>query len=209
MQMTVLSPNERQSDQSTRRSLLVRLRDARDEGAWAEFNAVYEPVIYRMVRRRGMQDADAREVVQEVLISVSGAIDRFDVDGTGSFRGWLSRITRNETIDRLRTLNSRRETLDASGVVRKLEQQAMNESTKAIQEEFDSAKRKQLFLWAAAQVRNRTGEVNWMAFWRTSVDGASIEEVAKELGIKEGSVYVARCRILKRIRECVAERLGE
>lgn len=207
--MTVLNPNERQSDQSTRRSLLVRLRDARDEGAWAEFSAVYEPVIYRMVRRRGMQDADAREVVQEVLISVSGAIDRFDVDGAGSFRGWLSRITRNETIDRLRTLSSRREMLDTSGVARKLEQQAMNESTKTIQDEFDSARRKQLFLWAAAQVRNRTGEVNWMAFWRTSVDGVSIEKVAMELGVNEGAVYVARCRILKRIRECVVERLSE
>jgi RNA polymerase sigma-70 factor (ECF subfamily) len=156
-----------------------------------------------------MQDADAREVVQEVLISVMGAIDRFDVDGAGSFRGWLSRITRNETIDRLRTLSSRKEMLDASGVARKLEQQAIDESTESIRDEFDSARRKQLFLWAAVHVRSRTGEVNWMAFWKTSVDGIAIDQVATELGISEGAVYVARCRILKRIRECVDERLNE
>lgn len=194
------------SDPITRSSLLIRLRDARDEDAWAEFTAVYEPVIYRMTRRRGMQDADAREVVQEVLMSIVSAIDRFDLESSGSFRGWLSKITRNATIDRLRRIASRAETIDASGVIRKLEQAVSNEN---ISEEFDRDRREQLFRWAAGQVRRRTGEVNWMAFWRTSVDGRSVAEVARELEIQEGAVYVARCRIIKRIRELVHERLSE
>jgi RNA polymerase sigma factor (sigma-70 family) len=92
------------SDPPTRPSLLVRIRDARDEEAWSEFTAVYEPVIYRMTQRRGLQDADAREVVQEVLMSVAKAIDRFDLEAGGSFRGWLSRITRNAAMDRFRPL---------------------------------------------------------------------------------------------------------
>lgn len=193
-------------DPLTRPSLLVRLRDARDEEAWSEFTAVYEPVIYQMTRRRGMQDADAREVVQEVLMSVASAIDRFDTKSRGSFRGWLSQITRNATIDRFRNLSNRRETIDASGVVRKLDLAASNDK---LADEFEHDRRKQLFRWAAGQVRSRTGEVNWMAFWKTMIDEQSTAETARELGISEGAVYVARCRILKRIRELVHDRLSE
>ncbi len=186
--------------------MLVRLRDARDELAWTDFIAVYEPVIYQMARRRGLQDADAIEVVQEVLMSVAASIDRFDVEGVGSFRGWLSRITRNATIDRVRALSARREHIDASGVLRMLDQVSIDA---AIVDEFEQDRRRQLFRWAAGQVRGRTGEVNWMAFWRTAVDGQSTSRVAIDLGISEGAVYVARCRILKRIRELVHERLSE
>ena len=193
-------------DPATRSSLLIRLRNTRDDEAWTEFIGVYEPVIYRMARRRGLQDADAREIVQEVLVSVSTAIDRFDLDGSGAFRGWLSRITRNATIDRLRRIASRGETVDASGVIRELDAAAGDER---IADEFDQDRREQLFRWAAGRVRRRTDEVKWMAFWKTSVEGASIGDVAQELGLEEGTVYVARCRIIKRIRELVHERLSE
>lgn len=202
-------PNSVQSSNSepvTRYSLLVRLRDSRDDEAWSDFTAVYEPVIYQMTRRRGMQDADAREIVQEVLMSVSAAIERFDVNGEGSFRGWLSRITRNATIDRLRREAVRGETVDTSGVVRMLDNAAGEE---CLADEFEQDRRRQLFRFAAAEVRQRTGEANWIAFWKTSVDGATAKEVAGQLGISEGAVYVARCRILKRIRELVHERLSE
>ncbi|MEM8669227.1 MAG: sigma-70 family RNA polymerase sigma factor [Planctomycetota bacterium] len=193
------------SDPATRQSLLIRLRNTRDQQAWAEFSAVYEPVIYRMTKRRGLQDADAREVVQEVLMSVANAIDRFDVSQAGSFRGWLSRITRNATVDRLRSVAARRETMDASSVMKQLEQTL----DQTISDEFETDRRRQLFRWAASRVRTRTGEVNWMAFWKTAVEGHSIEKVAMELNVSEGAVYVARCRILKRIRELVHERMAE
>jgi RNA polymerase sigma-70 factor (ECF subfamily) len=194
------------SDPETRPSLLIRLRNTRDEQAWAEFIAVYEPVIYRMTKRRNLQDADAREVVQEVLISVAGAIDRFDFSQPGSFRGWISRITRNATIDRLRTLAARREWIDGSGVIHQIEQAGAETS---LADEFERDRREQLFRWAASQVRSRTGELNWMAFWKTAIDGESVESVAEELQISQGAVYVARCRILKRIRELVHERISE
>lgn len=199
------------SDPVTRPSLLVRLRNSRDEEAWSEFTAVYEPVIYRMTQRRGMQDADAREIVQVVLMSVATAIDRFDVNAVGTFRGWLNQITRNATIDRMRKLTSRRETIDASGVARKLDEVAGKELgiEGLLSDEFERDRREQLFRWAAGRVRQKTGEVNWMAFWKTSVDGREVADVAVELGISEGAIYVARCRILKRIRELVHDRLSE
>ena len=167
--MSVLS-----SDPATRHSLLIRLRNPRDDEAWSEFMQIYEPVIYRMSRRRDVQDADAREIVQEVLISVASAIDRFDVSAEGSFRGWLGRITRNATVDRLRSLSVRPQTIDAGGVRRALDGAIAREK---MEDEFEQDRREQLFRWAAGQVRRRTGEVNWIAFWKTAVDGRSIAMV--------------------------------
>ena len=75
---------------TTRASLLLKLRDPRDHDAWVEFVAIYEPVIYRMLKKFGLQDADALEVLQELLLAVSRSVDRW-LPGKehGSFRGWL------------------------------------------------------------------------------------------------------------------------
>ena len=204
--MKTLEPNPK-----TRHSLLLRLRNSRDNQAWAEFTAVYEPVIYRMSTRRGLQDADAREVVQEVLISVVSAIDRFDLQGDGSFGGWLAKVTRNAAIDKMRKLAGQERGSGKSAVQRQLDAiaDAHADADQAVAAEFDQHRRQQLFRWAAATVRERTAEVNWMAFWRTSIEGTPVAEVARQIGVSEGAVYVARCRILKRIRELVHQRWSE
>jgi RNA polymerase sigma-70 factor (ECF subfamily) len=144
-------------------------------------------------------------------MSVISAIDRFDVTATGSFRGWLSRITRNATIDRLRSANVKHERVDDSGAVRKLEQIAIAEGAQllSLEEEFEQDRRRQLFRWAAVEVRRRTGENNWIEFWKTSVEGTAIADVASELGVSEGAIYIARCRVLKRIRQLVHDREAE
>src|SRR5206468_782748 len=81
----------------TRASLLVRIRDGRDTEAWQEFVRLYAPVIYGFARRRGLQDADAADLMQEVLRSVAAAADRLDYDPRrGTFRAWLFTVTRNK-----------------------------------------------------------------------------------------------------------------
>src|SRR5215467_13959206 len=84
----------------TRASLLVQLRDGTNHGAWQEFMKMYGPVVYGFARKRGLQDADAADLMQDVMRSVSTAIGRLDYDRSqGTFRGWLFTITRNRVFN--------------------------------------------------------------------------------------------------------------
>src|SRR5277367_6578274 len=98
---------------TTPASLLLRLRDPQDHQAWVEFVSLYEPVAYRLLRRSGLQDADAREVMQDLFMAVSRSIDRWDpAKERGSFRGWLRRVARNLVIN---WLNRRKQQAVATG----------------------------------------------------------------------------------------------
>src|SRR5436305_180592 len=82
---------------STRASLLVRLRDPRDGAAWREFVDLYAPLVYGYARKRGLQDADAADLTQEVLRAVAGAVGRLEYDpARGAFRNWLFTVVRRK-----------------------------------------------------------------------------------------------------------------
>jgi RNA polymerase sigma-70 factor (ECF subfamily) len=182
----------------TRQSLLHRVRDPRDSVAWEEFVTTYEPLVYRVARRRGLQDADAREVTQEVLMSVAGAIDRWDSAGRkGAFRSWLFRITRNLTVNLL--VRQKRQVLGTgdTDMLRFLDE--LPEPSAGDSAIFDEEYRRQLFRRAAEQVRPAVREKTWQAFWRSCVDGESIQQVAADLQMTVGSVYTARSRVTARL----------
>src|SRR3954462_9394966 len=97
----------------TRVSLLIQIRDGSNHAAWREFVNLYGPVVYGFARKRGLQDADAADLMQDVLRSVSSAIGRLDYDRKqGTFRGWLFTITRNKIFN---FLSARRIRPQASG----------------------------------------------------------------------------------------------
>src|SRR6185436_12198351 len=114
---------------ATRASLLVRLRDARDADAWSQFVDVYAPLIYGFARKQGLQDADAADLVQDVLRLVAQAIGRLDYDARlGSFRGWLFTIARNRLRDVLAQASPARQGTGGTGMQRiLLEQPAPDE----------------------------------------------------------------------------------
>jgi RNA polymerase sigma factor (sigma-70 family) len=186
---------------TTRYSLVLRLRDRDDEAAWAEFIDVYEPLVYRLARAKGLQDADARDVCQEVFRAVAGAIERWDPDpAKGRFRGWLFRITRNLLVNFLAAQQHPRGT-GSTSVQDMLEAQPVvdPQAEAAFATEF----RRRAFHWAAEQVKKEFTEATWLAFWRTGVEQRPIAAVAAELGLSVGAVYIARSRVISRLRERV------
>jgi len=183
----------------TRQSLLVRLRDLGDQKAWEEFLEIYEPLVFRLARKKGLQHADALDVTQEVLATVGRAIEQFDPDpGKGSFRGWLFRISRNLTINFL----SRQKGPHGTGGtdMRLLLEEQPDPNTQATTL-FGLEYQQEVFRWAARRVRQQFQEDTWRAFWLTGVDGESIKEVAKLLGKTPGAVRIARCRVLARLKQ--------
>lgn len=184
----------------TRVSLLLRLRDARDHEAWETFLQIYQPLIFRLARRRGIQEADAREIMQEVLMTVVTAIDRWDSDpARGSFRGWLSTVTRNLVVNFLIRQSRHPRGNGDTDFQRWLDQQPDPASEQTAL--FDREEQKQIFRWAANRIRSEFKDTSWQAFWRTAVDGSDVTGVARELGVTAGHVYVSRSRVMKRLRE--------
>lgn len=187
----------------TRPSLLVRLRDRTDADAWSDFVELYRPVIWRLARRKGLQPADADDVVQQVLAAVAKAIDVWQVDpARGKFRTWLHQVTRNLLVNTL-TRGVRERGAGDTAVVELLAAQFARPTLGP--DEVDWEYRRELFQRAAQVVRDEFQADTWRAFWRTAVDGQDPAEVARELSRTVGAVYAARSRVMRRLRDRIAE----
>jgi RNA polymerase sigma-70 factor (ECF subfamily) len=191
--------------QATRHSLLVRIRDTRDCQAWEQFVEIYSPVVYRYLQRRGLQDADAADVTQEVLRTVVRSADAFEHGGhPRSFRKWLMSVAHSRLCDFLARSSKQ---VTGSGDTRA--QQVLEEQPSADNHEdpLEHDYRKSLFQWAVTRIQGAFQESTWQAFWRTYVDGVDCPEVGQELGMAVEAVYMARSRVLARLRKeiCQAE----
>jgi RNA polymerase sigma factor (sigma-70 family) len=187
----------------TRASLLLRLADRADEAAWHEFAKIYTPVVYRLAVRRGLQHADAEDLSQQVLASVAKAIDRWEHDpARAKFRTWLHRIAQNAIINALSRAAPDRGA-GGSVIAPALGKQAApaDADSDLIRLEI----RRGVFLWAADQIRLEFRPATWGAFWLTAVENKSVEQAAQELGLSVGSIYAARSRIMRRLKEKVSE----
>ena len=190
---------------ATRPSLLIRMRDPRDRPAWSRFVENYAPLIFAYGRRHRLQDADASDLVQEVLSAVAAAADRFAYDpARGSFRGWLLAITRNQLRRHLR-----RGLRQASGKGGTAHLALLAERPDVAHDPCDREDRERLFSRAAGQVRGAFQTSTWEAFWKTAVENLPAEAVAQDLGISVGAVYIARSRVLARLREAIAALGGD
>jgi RNA polymerase sigma factor (sigma-70 family) len=186
---------------TTRHSLVLRLSDPHDAAAWAEFVELYEPLLYRLARGRGFQDADARDLCQDVLRAVAAAVGRWDPDpAKGRFRAWLFRIARNRLASALAA--RRDQGSGRTSVHERLESEPAPADEPA---EFATEFRRRAFAWAATRVRDEVAPATWQAFWQTGVENRPVADVAAELGMTAGAVYVARSRVLARLREQVEQ----
>jgi len=192
----------------THPSLLLRIRDARDARAWSQFVDLYAPLIHEFARKYGLQEADAADVNQEVLGAIAQAVKGLDYDPRlGSFRGWLYTVVRNQV---KKTLGRRKAHQCGAGGTEAqmlLEQQLSPEKDETAEWNADYERR--LFTHAATQVRGDFQETTWQAFWLTGVEGKSAKEVAELLSLTVAAVYLAKARVMARLKEQIRLLQGE
>lgn len=191
---------------TTRFSLIERIKNPQDMHAWGEFVDLYEPLIVETCLRKGLQHADATDIAQDVLTRVASNIDSFRYEQPkATFRGWLYRITRNLTVDFIR--RHTQDPLQNAGSpteILGIPEPAIDES-----HEFHQSFQRRLFLVVAREVEAEVQPQTWAAFWQVEVEQQDPSEVAKRLGMSRGGVYVAKSRVLARLRREVQRRLAE
>ncbi len=186
----------------TRDSLLVRIQSLEDQDAWETFVTMYRPLIIRMARNRGLQESDANDLAQRVLLSVALSISRWHKRGPNDrFRHWLRKITRNATLNELT-----RKPIDlAEGGSAAL--QFLNEecTDQAAVTEFETEYRRERLGRVLRTIRSDFEPATWRIFEITVLEGRSITEASRELSKSVGSIYAARNRITQRIKEAIRE----
>jgi RNA polymerase sigma-70 factor (ECF subfamily) len=188
----------------TRYSLLLRLNDASNEAAWMEFVELYETTLFRYVRSKGLQDADASEVVQQVLIAVHRSVDGWTPQRAGSFRAWLLRVASNLATSVVRKRYRQRMLTGGTTVSEALKAVSSTAHQEATEEE-EFHWRQWAFCWASTRVQREVTDKTWQAFWLTAVDNQASADVARQLGLSIGAVYAAKCRVLQRLRDAARE----
>jgi RNA polymerase sigma-70 factor (ECF subfamily) len=177
----------------TRIALLAQLKDGEGADAWREFVHLYGPVVYGFARKRGLGDTDAANLMQDVLRCVGRNTETVEYDPEqGTLRGWLYTLTRNK-IDQF--FNNHRDHPRASG------EAAARERLSADRDAWELECERRLSSRAVALIKGAFPPNVWNAFWGTVIEGRAAEEVGDELKMPPGAVYVARSRVLVRLRD--------
>jgi RNA polymerase sigma-70 factor (ECF subfamily) len=185
----------------THPSLIARIQGPRNERAWGDFVAAYEPFLNRLVERQGVPCRHAPDVVQQVLAAIARSVEHWRDDGDpASFRRWLGRVARNVVI---KFMTRERRQIGGQGGT------DLVDLLHHVPEDVDERQRQEyeyeLILWAAEEVRGEFRETSWRAFRETVIEGRTVADVASELGLSPGSIYMSRSRILARIRAKIVE----
>jgi RNA polymerase sigma factor (sigma-70 family) len=187
----------------TRVSLIERVRDRGDAVAWAEFFSIYQPLLLAYVRRRGVAEHDAVDVVQDVFARLVPGLAHFEFDAArGRFRTWLWRVTHNALADwgRRRATRGRaeKEWIDQHDP-------AAAEDAEQADDDWNDLYRRRILEVALARVRETSQPVTWACFEGRILSDRPAAEIAAALGVSVNSVYVNASRLLARVREECAE----
>lgn len=190
----------------TQASLILRIQDLGDIDAWEMFSKIYRPVIYRLARGSGLQHADAEDLTQQVLTSVSQAIPQYKTQRHVKFRSWLTRIVRNAVINSLTRGKPTQRGVGGSDFVELLAAVADDDS--GFEPQIELEYQRQVYRYAAARIRAEIQPQTWQAFVLTVVMGESTESAAESLKMSIGSIHAARSRVMRRLR-AVVQSIGE
>jgi RNA polymerase sigma-70 factor (ECF subfamily) len=183
-------------------SLLEQVRQGEEE-AWRLLVERYGPTVYGWCRAKGLRAEDASDVEQDVFVALLRSIGRFHRDEPGdTFRGWLWSVTMKKATDYWRRRYRRAEPAAAGGTdaqERLVGEPVPQDPDSSVGQEGQASQGP--FRQALARVQAAFTLPTWRAFWLTAVEGRPASEVARELGLTMGAVYVARSRVLRRLRE--------
>lgn len=187
---------------TTRPSLLLRIRDRQDAAAWRTFDGIYRPMLHRYALACGLKDADAEDVVQHCMTAIQEKIGGFDYDPEkGRFKAWLRTIVQN----RVRNLaRDRHDVLDGDGQLARLE--SRDESPEDVFERLWM----QEHLWHCLElVRQEVEQPTFRAFEMYVIEQRPIEEICRELGVRPNLVYTIKWRLTEKVAERMRELLGD
>ncbi len=180
------------SDAPTPLTLLQRLQQAGDSAAWRRFAELYTPLLFYWARRTGLQEPDAADLVQDVFLVLVRKMPEFRYEPGGSFRSWLRTVLVNKWRER-----QRRKALPVEGGF-PVDQVAAPPVDDPLD---DRASRTDLVLRALEAIRGDFAPSTWSAFHQLVVRGKSPRLVAADLGLSAAAVYIAKSRVLKRLRQ--------
>jgi RNA polymerase sigma-70 factor (ECF subfamily) len=170
-----------------------------DGDAWERLVTLYRPLLWAWALRAGAGEADADDLVQEVLTVVFRELPRFEHRGPGAFRGWLRGILINRLRDFFRARQRRPIATGDSAFLERLDQLADAES--ALSRQWDREHDLQIAARLLDLVREHFQQQTWEAFTRHVLDDRHAADVAAELGVSVNVVLLARSRVLKRLRQ--------
>lgn len=187
----------------TNESLILRVKDPADAAAWSAFLAIYRPVVYRLACIRGLQDADADDLAQQVFVSIARSVESWTPAADGPpFRAWLYRIAHNEILKAI----TRRKPDAAAGSSSVQEMlQAVPQHDSDARVELMREGRLEAFRWASDAIRHEFTVATWTMFWQSTIEEQAVEEVARNHARSIGAVYLARYRVMKRLKEKIDE----
>jgi RNA polymerase sigma-70 factor (ECF subfamily) len=187
------------ADSETRVTLLGRLRhDPGDQAAWGEFVEHYGRKVYGWCRKWRLQESDAQDVTQTVLLKLATAMKTFAYDPSRSFRAWLKTLTHHAWSD---FLESRARPGQGSGGDQVMEQLLSIAARDDLIQVMEASYDRELLEQASFRVRLRVAPQTWEAFRLTAIENLSGAEAARRIGMQVAQVFVAKRRVQKMLRE--------
>ena len=187
---------------TTRPSLLIRIKDHADQAAWYEFDSIYRPLLYRFVRVRGLSETEAEEIAQHCMTAINQHIVNFKYDPQkGKFKSWLATMVNNRIKNMLRDRHEAQ--------ARTKDFKDLREQGASPEEIFDKLWRQEHLKHCLRLIKTEVEESTFKVFVAYVMEEQPVEKVCQEFAMTPNQVHAIKSRVTKRIRQRMVELLGE
>jgi RNA polymerase sigma-70 factor, ECF subfamily len=187
------------TSQSTLASSVLFRAQRGDGEAFVKITSLFGGLVYHWCRRAGLSPEDSEDVSQQIFLSVSRGLPGFKrVEPSDSFRGWLRIITRSRIMDFFRDNNRREVSVGGTSFLERVNSIVEQDDEPINEERMET---NILVERAMSLLQSEFSANDCKAFHMLVIDAIAPREVAEKLGLSVNSVYIAKSRILKRMRD--------